>query len=307
MIAAVPVPFDAEARIDLDAQERYIAHLAAEPVGGVCVWAHTGRGLRLSTEERGLVLGAWRRGLGDKAFVLAAAGAAEGADGWEDALRSARAMADQAAELGADALLIHPPTQARSLADNHRLILEFHDTIAEAGLPLILFLLYEQAGGVAYTRSVLDALLGRTETLGIKVATLDRIIGFQDVARLVREKHPAKVLITGEDRFLGYSLMCGAHAALIGMAAARTALQAALLESHQHGDARRFLELSKRVDELAQHTFVEPIEGYIQRMLWCLVHDGIIPREAAHDPWGPQLDESEFHAIGECLKRLPRE
>ena len=44
-------------------------------------------------------------------------------------------------------------------------------------------------------------------------------------------EHPDKLLITGEDRFLGYSLMMGARAALIGMGAALTDIQAQLLET----------------------------------------------------------------------------
>jgi 4-hydroxy-tetrahydrodipicolinate synthase len=130
---------------------------------------------------------------------------------------------------------------------------------------------------------------------------------FQDVARLIETRFPDKVLITGEDRFLGYSLVCGAQAALIGMGAACTALQARLLQSFRAGQAGRFLRLSRVVDELAQSTFRAPMEGYIQRMLWCLVHQGVLPADAAHDPWGPRLDASEFESLGTCLKRLDRE
>ena len=118
---------------------------------------------------------------------------------------------------------------------------------------------------------------------------------------------PTKVLITGEDRFLGYSLMCGAGAALIGMGAACTALQDAFVQSYWSGAADRFLALNHPIDDLAQHTFVAPMEGYILRMLWCLVHAGVIPAEAAHDPWGPHLGQAEFDQIGACLARLPRE
>ena len=98
------------------------------------------------------------------------------------------------------------------------------------GLPLILFYLYEAAGGIDYSTTVLGELLARPDVLGIKVATLDRIMKFQEIAGqmgLFQEK----VLITGEDRFLGYSLMCGARAALIGMGAAWTSIQADLLRS----------------------------------------------------------------------------
>ncbi len=173
-------------------------------------------------------------------------------------------------------------------------------------MPLVLFYLYEVAGGISYPPKLLEALLGLPEVLGIKVATLDSVMTFQDIARLIRDRAPDKLLITGEDRFLGYSLMCGAEAALIGMAAACTDWQAELLRSFWRGDAGRFLELNAAIDDLAQQTFVAPMEGYIQRMLWCLVHQGVIPRDAAYDPWGPALDPAEFDRIGACLARLER-
>src|SRR5262249_20106160 len=117
--------------------------------------------------------------------------------------------------------------------------------------------------------------LARDDVLGIKVATLDSVMTFQDIVRLARDRAGGKVVITGEDRFLAYSLMCGAGAALIGMAAACTGLQAELLRSHREGRAQDFLRLSSLVDDLAQHTYVAPMEGYIQRMLWCLVVENV--------------------------------
>jgi len=150
----------------------------------------------------------------------------------------------------------------------------------------------------------LSRLLERPEVVGIKVATLDSVITFQDLASLIEAVAPGKVLITGEDRFLGYSLMCGARAALIGMGAACTALQAALLHSFRSGQANEFLRLSRLVDDLARHTFRAPMEGYIRRMLWCLVLQGVLSPEAAHDPWGPALDPTEFTRLGQCLRRI---
>ena len=46
------------------------------------------------------------------------------------------------------------------------------------------------------------------------------------------------------------------------------------------------------------------MEGYIQRMLWCLVLQGVLSPEAAHDPWGPALDPTEFTRLGQCLRRI---
>jgi 4-hydroxy-tetrahydrodipicolinate synthase len=304
LIAAVPVPFRGDGAIHAEAQARYVGHVAAQPIGGVAVWAHTGRGLHLAAEQRSEVLASWRGGLRGDQCVIAAAGAPRAERDPERVVRAAVAMARQAADLGADAVLVHPPTALRGLPDRDERIVRYHAAIAEAGLPLILFYLYEAAGGIAYSAEVLGRLLARPEVLGIKVATLDSVMTFQDVAGLIRARHPDKVLITGEDRFLGYSLMCGAEAALIGMAAACIRLQAEFLESYWKGNLPRFLALNGTIDDLAQHTFVPPMEGYILRMLRCLVREGVIPPESAHDPWGPALDARDARDLDECLDRV---
>jgi 4-hydroxy-tetrahydrodipicolinate synthase len=306
LFPAVPVPMTADGRIHVRAQEDYVAHMAGQPVGGVAVWAHTGRGLRLAHDQRAEVLHAWRRGLPSGRIVIAAAGPAPDVRQPAAVIATAVAMAHQAREGGAEALLVHPPTLFRGRPDQDRLILEYHAAVAEAGPPLVLFYLYQAAGGIAYGPDVLAQLLAKPWVLGIKVATLDSVMTFQQVAALVRDHFPEKVLITGEDRFLAYSLMCGAEAMLIGLGAACTALQADLLQSYRSGLAARFLALNGPVDDLAQHTFIVPMEGYIRRILWCLVHQGLIPLEAAHDPWGPPLSAREFDQIRACLQRIDR-
>jgi 4-hydroxy-tetrahydrodipicolinate synthase len=307
LIPAVPVPFTTAGVIHTLAHERYVAWMVSQSIGGVAAWAHTGRGLRLSDDERAFVLAAWRKALPAPRFLIAAAGCSRQSAEPGQMIMTARAMARQASDLGADALLVHPPAAFRDRPDLEKLVLDYHAAVAEAGLPLILFYLYEAAGGVSYGSEVLGQLLARPEVLGIKLATLDSVMTFQDVARLIQRQAPDKVLITGEDRFFGYSLMCGAEAALVGMGAACTALQSRLMKSHQEGRSYEFMKFSRIVDDLAQHTFLAPMEGYIQRMLWCLVHQGVIPAEAAHDPWGPRLDAAEFEAIGECVRRIEHE
>lgn len=304
LIPAVPVPFDGGGRLHDPALERYASWMAGQPVAGVAAWAHTGRGLLLGEHDGAKVLSVWRRALSDHQVLVAAAGAPADRRGPEEVLEAVRRMARRAADLGADALLVHPPSAFRGHPDREALILDYHSAAAEAGLPLIAFYLYEAAGGISYPPETLARLLVRDEILGIKMATLDSVMTFQDVVRQLASAAPGKLIITGEDRFLGYSLMCGARAALIGMGAACTALQAELIRAHGEGDAARFLRLSSAVDDLAQHTFIAPMEGYIRRMLWCLAIRGIIPEEAAHDPWGPEPGPDEYENLRRCLGRL---
>ena len=58
------------------------------------------------------------------------------------------------------------------------------------------------------------------------------------------------------------------------------------------------------MDLLSQALFIPPMEGYIRRMLWTLVHLGVLAPESAHDPWGSDLPEAEFENIGATLHAL---
>ena len=51
-------------------------------------------------------------------------------------------------------------------------------------------------------------------------------------------------------------------------------------------------------------TFIEPMEGYILRMLWALAVDGIIPEDACHDPSGPALDRDQRDRVASVMRAL---
>jgi 4-hydroxy-tetrahydrodipicolinate synthase len=250
--------------------------MAGQSIAGVAVWAHTGRGPHLSPAQRRVVLAAWRAALPGKVIVA-------GANSVE--------MAREAKRGGADALLAFPQRDDP---------VAYHAALARE-LPVIAFHLYEAAGGVAYDDATLHAILALPGVVGIKVATLDSVMTFQRIAALV-SAHPDRLLITGEDRFLGYSLMLGARAALIGMGAALTDLQAALMHSFTNGDDRAFLRRSAQLDAFAQATFVPPMEGYVRRMLWALAADGVIPDDACDDPWGPALAPTERDIVRRAVR-----
>src|SRR5204862_6090939 len=75
LIPAVPVPFRGDA-LAADAQQDYAAWMASQPVTGVAVWAHTGRGPHLTPEQRRQVLATWRTALPDRIIVAGAASVA---------------------------------------------------------------------------------------------------------------------------------------------------------------------------------------------------------------------------------------
>ena len=315
LVPAVPVPHRADGSYDPDAQSAYAAWMARQDIAGVAVWAHTGRGLHLDEEIAAAVCASWRRALPGK-LVIAGAGARArsrpehpGARVTPPAdpqgltafvVQATVEMAARAGGLGADAILVYPPALLRELADRERRIVEVHAALRDVGLPVLAFLLYEAAGGCPYSHRTLDRILALPHVAGIKVATLDSPVTFQDVAARV----PAdKLLVTGEDRFLGYSLMMGARSALIGMGAAQTGVQAALLAAHAAGEHERFLRLASACDRFGAAVFQDPVDGYPRRLLALLGAQGIIPQAATYDPFGPevpgwQLEEVERAARG---------
>jgi 4-hydroxy-tetrahydrodipicolinate synthase len=248
--------------------------MARQPITGVAVWAHTGRGTRLTPAQRRLVLETWRAALSAESVIVA------GAD--------SPIMAREARAGGADALLAFPPPRHADPVSYHRAL--------GRELPVLAFYLYEAAGGMAYDDPTLRAILALPDVIGIKVATLDSVMTFQRIAALLRE-FPDKVLVTGEDRFLGYSLMMGARAALIGMGAALTDIQSQLLQAYERHNPAEFVRLSSLVDRFATATFTAPMEGYIRRMLWALAAEGVIAPDACDDPWGPALDPKERERV----------
>ena len=141
LIPAVPVPFRADGTIHGDRpHSRYVDHMAGQPIGGVAVWAHTGRGLSSTG----------RTAMRDPDGVAARPGGGSDRDRPPGAarartrarrrLRVGPGMARQAADLGADALLVHPPTAFRGRRRPGRPDPPVHAAIAEAGLPLVLVL-----------------------------------------------------------------------------------------------------------------------------------------------------------------------
>jgi 4-hydroxy-tetrahydrodipicolinate synthase len=271
LVPAVPVPFRGR-MLDTDALAGYARWMAGQPVAGVAVNVHTGRGRHLPEQVRRQVLAVWRAALPDRLLIAGA---------WN------AASAGEARELGADAVLAFAPGAGDPVA--------YHAELA-GELPVLAFHLYAAAGGAEYDDATLRTILELPGVVGIKVATLDSIMTFQRIAGLCRTL-PRTLLVTGEDRFLGYSLLLGARAALIGMGAALTDVQAALLRAKRAGDWPRFVQLCSVCDGFGAATFTPPMEGYVRRMLWAAAEDGAIPADACDDPWGPALPPAERDAV----------
>lgn len=301
-VPAVLTPMTADRCLAATALERYASAIAAEPVGGVAVWAHTGRGPYLSAAERRHVLAIFRAA----STMPLIAGVAPPMDNQDDPVESVLAVAEDAAAGGADALLVFPPREFAGRPDREAALLRLHERLAgHFQLPLLLFILHSAAGGYTYSPALLRGLLALPDVIGVKIATLDSAMTCQDITTLVRQEFPDRLAVTGEDRMFGPSLMWGAQAALVGIAAACSRLTTNLLDCwYTEGKRDGFVAASDRMDQFAAATFVQPIEGYVQRMLWAAEAEGIIPADAAHDPFGPRIPAADRERVHRMVRSL---
>ncbi|MFG6191095.1 dihydrodipicolinate synthase family protein [Nonomuraea sp. JJY05] len=275
LIAAAATPMTASGEVDLDLVSRYLAGLVADGATGLAVLAHTGRGPYLAPDVRAAVI--------ERAVACAAEGGVPVLAGVGGGAEDPAAQARVAAEVGADGVLVFP-------SDGDRVAL--HEEVWRAArLPMIAFDLYTRPCPAGTLRE----LLAHPGVAGLKTALLSDAMGCQRAIALAREAD--RLAITGEDRMFGPSLLWGAEAALVGIAAASVGVTAAVLEAFAGKDLRAFEEASGRLDRLAQVTFTEPMEGYVQRMLWLAAAEGRVPATHAHDPYGPPLPEEERAVI----------
>ncbi|MGP3930010.1 dihydrodipicolinate synthase family protein [Nonomuraea sp. KM88] len=269
LIAAAATPMTGSGEVDLDVVSRYFAGLVAGGATGLAVLAHTGRGPFLAPGVRASVI---ERAAALNVPVLVGVG---GGPETSDPAEQARV----AAGLGADGVLVFPSEGDRAA---------LHEEMWQAArLPMVAFDLYTRP----CPPGVLREILRHPGVAGLKTALLSDAIGCQRAIMLAREA--GRLAITGEDRMFGPSLLWGAEAALVGIAAAAVEVTAEVMRAFREPGLRAFEQASARLDRLAAATFTDPMEGYVQRMLWLAAAEGRIPGTHAHDPHGPGLTERE--------------
>ncbi|MER6947883.1 dihydrodipicolinate synthase family protein [Nonomuraea sp. NPDC000554] len=278
LIAAAATPMTESGEVDADVVARYFASLVADGADALAVLAHTGRGPFLSPGTRAMVV--------ERAVALGVPVIVGVAGGAGEAGRQARV----AAELGAHGVLVFPP--AGDGEDGGRVAV--HEEVWQAArLPMIAFDLYTRP----CPPDVMREVLRHPGVAALKTALLSDAMGCQRAIALTREA--GRLAITGEDRMFGPSLLWGAQAALVGIAAATVEATAAVMTAYRGADLRAFEDASARLDRLAQATFTAPMEGYVQRMLWLAAAEGRIPETHAHDPYGPALPAGEREGVVE--------
>lgn len=292
IIPAIVSPMFDEERLDLAAVGPYVDWLAAQGPVALAVNVDTGEGPHLSREERRAMLEAVGAALAGRAGVVAGVGGPS----TRDAVQNARDARDS----GADALLIFPVGAFLSQPLRPDVVYRHHAEIAAAvDLPMILFQLQPALGGAIYPPEVLQRLIDIPTVVAIKEASFDPIRFLQMRAQLMVADRRI-VLLSGNDNFIGESLLLGAEGGLLGFATLGTREHVKLLAAARAGDVERVRTLGQRLQRLADVIFDAPVVDYRARTKEALRMLGVIPSAAVRPPLLP-VDDGERERIRRAL------
>jgi 4-hydroxy-tetrahydrodipicolinate synthase len=284
LIPATVLPMEADGEIDESVLRRYIGWVVEQGPVALAINVDTGEGPHLTHDEKLRVLGIVRD-VTDTPIVAGLAGPSTAA-----AVRQARDF--KAA--GADALLVFPIPAYLSQPLDPRVPVEYHEAIAEVGLPLILFQLQPALAGVNYEADVLAAMVAVDGVVAIKEASFDAR-RFVDTARLLEQLPRRITLLTGNDNFILESFLLGATGALIGFGAVMTREQVDMIRAWQDGRTEEALALGRRVQRLADVVFAAPVGDYRVRLKECLRILGVLENAHVRRPLQPISDDERAH------------
>jgi 4-hydroxy-tetrahydrodipicolinate synthase len=269
LIPATVLPMAVDGSIDEPALRSYIAWVVEQGPVALAINVDTGEGPHLTHDEKIRILRIVRD-VTDIPIVAGLAGPSTDA-----AVRQATDF--QAA--GADALLMFPIPAYLSEPLDVRVPVNYLETVADVGLPLILFQLQPALAGVNFEPETLRAMAAVDGVIAIKEASFDAR-RFVDMANLLADLPRPITLLTGNDNFILESFMLGATGALIGFGAVMTREQVQMIDAWRAGRIDEARALGKRVQRLADVVFAKPVGDYRVRLKECLRILGVI--EAAH-------------------------
>ena len=180
VLVATAIPLNDDLSIDYDGFADHVRFLADNGCDGVAPNGSLGEYQTLSEEERARVIQTAVDASPEGFTVMAGVGAYGG-------LQSQK-WAEQAAEAGADALMLLPPNSYRANEDE---VVEHYRLAAKAGLPI-----------VAYNNPI-DTKVDLTPSLIARLYNEDLIVGVKEFTGDVRRAYEIKELAPGMDLLIG--------------------------------------------------------------------------------------------------------
>ncbi len=290
--ASTICPFDAKGAIDEPVLERHL-RMVTQGTGlrGLLLNGHAGENALLDRAEQRRVIEIGRR-LGRDCLIVAGVNA--------ESSGLAAAIARDAAEAGADAIMVFAPF-SWALGADADVILRHHQSIAEATpLPMFLFQGSVRAGQLAFRPDVLRRLLGIDSVIGIKEGSWETS-AYDEVRRITRAVRPDVAVMASGDEHLLPCFVLGSEGSLVSLAAVIPELIVALAEAVKGRDLDAARALHDRIYPLAKAVYgTAPGSLATARLKACLKLLGRLDRATCRAPVG-DLPAEEYRRLAGAL------
>jgi 4-hydroxy-tetrahydrodipicolinate synthase len=296
LIPATVLPMHAGGTIDEEGLRKFTRWISSQGPVALAINADTGEGPHLTHAEKLRVLEV----VGEETDLPLIAGIS----GPFTAQAVQQARDYQAA--GASALLVFPIPAYLSTPLDPAIPVEYHRTIAEVGLPLIVFQLQPALGGVNFEVDTLRRLIEIDGVVAMKEASFDAR-RYVDTLRMVEQTEKYQrgefTYLTGNDNFIFESFILGCTGALIGFGSIMVAEQVAMIDAWREGRIDEARELGARVQRLADAIFAAPVANYRARTKAGLAMLGVLEDTSVRPPLVP-ISEAEQQELRSVLAEV---
>lgn len=293
LIPAIVMPFDKELKLQQNVLEKYVEFICSAKIKAIAVNTDAGEGAFLSQQQRELILKIVKR-IAKNIPVVCGLGGATTMQVVEYGKRYK--------DCGADYFLVFPHFAFRCRQGKDQAAIKYHQAIAKIEIPLILFQLQEDLGGVQYSDETIKELAQIENVVAIKEASFDAL-KFRKMKSLL-DSLPRRIsLLTGNDNFIIESFILGADGALIGFGSVFTHVQADAINYAIEKKYSEALEKFAPLNEICDFCFSSPVRDYRIRMKHILVKQKIFKTAYVQAPLQP-LDKIEKHILEKILSRI---
>ncbi len=275
-------PFHPDGQIDEILLAAHFRRYAGVPgIVGVLCNGHAGENFLLTRAERRRVTEI-AAGVMGRSHIIVSGVLAEAS---EEAASHAR----DAAEAGADCVLVFPPF-SWALSQDDRMALTHHRRIGEVcGIPMMLY----QAGvssSLAYRPDILTALVQLPGVVGIKEGSWESN-AYDRNRRVVNAVAPHVAVMASGDEHLLSCFVVGSEGSLVSLAVLMPDEIVALDQAVRHGDLTAAQALHRRIQPLANAIYGQAPAGLATaRLKACMALTGEWKNEATRPPITPLPD-----------------
>ena len=272
-------PFDpVTGDLDVVALRANLRRVLAAPVQGVVIGGTTGEALLLTRAERSAAIGAAAELLGDGRLLIAGTGA--------ESTRETIRLSGEAADAGADAVLVQPPAYYKK-AMTGRLLARHYRAVADASpLPVILYQAPLNCSTLELSTSLVAALSEHPRIIGVKDSR-GKLPGLGEHLAAVADGF--RVLV-GNGAMLYAALEMGAAGGILGVANLVPEAAAGIYRFHREGRHAEAGRIQERIGPL--HNGIVAALGVpgVKAALDLLGATGGAPRPPLAPPYAPGVD-----------------